>query len=406
MSGSHTRLWQLVTAVVLAGLPGKVLGQDVPASESDGLSEQERAELEALFGDGAASNPPAPSRPAIASSNPDLAFIFGSALSVFSEDKPQQVGAHDPNKTGFTFQYLELQASANVDSYFRFDANILFSQFGVEIEEAYGTTLSLPYGLQLRAGQFLTRFGRHNPTHPHSWAFLDQPLAMGKFFGGEGSRGLGVEASWLMPLPWYAEVVLSMNDAAGDCCARSMLGGDDYGIQGLGDFQYSLMLKQFWDLSPQWGLNLGLSLQLGPNASGHGNRTVLAGLDAYLRWEPRKGKGQSFDITLEALYRGRELPHRLVHDGGGYLQVRYSPLPEWGVAGRYEWVSGLSQDPLDPEWVSARQKGSFASDWRFSHFSRLRLQVGADAPSWQDSIGWFAMLGLELTIGAHGAHSY
>ena len=55
-----------------------------------------------------------------------------------------------------------------VDPYFRFDSNLVFSQFGVEIEEAYATTLDLPANLQVRAGQFLTRFGRINATHPHA----------------------------------------------------------------------------------------------------------------------------------------------------------------------------------------------------------------------------------------------
>ena len=38
----------------------------------------------------------------------------------------------------------------------------------VELEEAIMTTRSLPKGLQLKAGQFLTEFGRINPTHPHA----------------------------------------------------------------------------------------------------------------------------------------------------------------------------------------------------------------------------------------------
>lgn len=73
---------------------------------------------------------------------------------------------------------------------------------GVEIEEVYATTTSLPANLQLRAGQFLTRFGRFNPTHPHTWDFVDQPLIIGNFFGPDGNRGVGAELSYLMSLPF------------------------------------------------------------------------------------------------------------------------------------------------------------------------------------------------------------
>ena len=59
------------------------------------------------------------------------------------------------------------------------------AEFGVEVEEAYLTTLALPANLQVRASQFLTRFGRLNSTHPHAWDFTDQPLVNGRFFGGE-----------------------------------------------------------------------------------------------------------------------------------------------------------------------------------------------------------------------------
>lgn len=120
----------------------------------------------------------------------EMSLILDVAAAWFSQPG-EQLGAHDPQDTGLTFQQLEWHASANVDHLLRFESNLVFSRFGVEVEEAYVRTLSLPGGLQMRAGQFLIPFGRLNPSHPHSWNFLDQALVSGKFFGGEGSRGLG-----------------------------------------------------------------------------------------------------------------------------------------------------------------------------------------------------------------------
>ncbi len=365
-------------------------GQSVPSSSSD----------EGESGPGAA-------RPSGGSMNPEMSLILDTALGWFSEDAPDQRGAHDPNKTGFTFQQLELHAFANVDPFFRFDTNLVFSPFGVEVEEAYVTTLGLPGRLQVRAGQFLTRFGRKNATHPHAWSFLDQPLVIGKFFGGESSRGLGVELSWLVSVDWYLEIVGSMNDAAGECCARSMLGGRDLGVNGIEDFVYSLMVKQFWDFGRDWGLNLGLSVQNGPNASGLGNRTLIGGLDLYLRWRPRAGAGRtSVDLTVEVMARARELPGRNARDIGGFAELRWLIDKEWAVALRHEAVSGLRDDPLDPEWTETRQRSAVAVDFYPSHFSRLRLQLGADDKAWADEVGLMALLGLEVIVGAHGAHGY
>ncbi len=154
----------------------------------------------------------------------DLSFILDAALAAFSSKEPLQQGDHDPTHNGFNFQQLELSVRSVVDPYLRFDSNIVFRPEGVEIEEAYVTTLDLPANLQVRAGQFLTRFGRLNNTHPHAWDFVDQPFAFSRVFGGEGNRGLGVEASWLTPLPWYVELVGSATDAHGEGTARSFLG--------------------------------------------------------------------------------------------------------------------------------------------------------------------------------------
>src|SRR5687767_15092761 len=83
-----------------------------------------------------------------------------------------QLGGHDPNQRGFTVQGVEGSFTGAVDPYFRGAANILFGVDAggdsfLEVEEAYAETMALPANLQVRAGQYLTEFGRHNPTHVH-----------------------------------------------------------------------------------------------------------------------------------------------------------------------------------------------------------------------------------------------
>ena len=64
-------------------------------------------------------------------------------------------------------------------------------------------TTSLPYGLQIKAGQFFDAFGRINATHPHTWEFADSPIVNGRLLGADGLRGVGAQIAWTLPVPWY-----------------------------------------------------------------------------------------------------------------------------------------------------------------------------------------------------------
>lgn len=337
----------------------------------------------------------------------DMAFIADVAGAWYSDPDSASVGAHDPGSTGFNLQQLELSLGSNVDTFLRFDANIVFAEFGVEVEEVYATTLAMPARLQIRAGQFLSNFGRANPTHPHTWSFTNQALVLGKFFGSEGSRGLGAELSWLAPLPWFVEVSASAANATGACCARSFLGADPWDVRGPEDLLYTTRVEQFWQLAPSVSLLWGISTQLGPNASGRRNRTDIYGSDLLLRIRNRDSQQRrTFSLQLEGLSRARQQPDELLRDHGTYVDAVYRWSPRWEAGARYEWVGGVEDDPLDPEWTGQRQRISAQGTFMPSHFSRLRLQVQHDDMSWRERPVWGVIAALEVLVGAHGAHSY
>jgi hypothetical protein len=391
------------------------------------LTPEELAEIEAALGKDAAATeaqpqPAAPSAPTATSLVPssiqfeglDLSFILDTAAAAFTAEEPLQTGGHDPVANGFNFQQLELAIGGVVDPYLRFDANLVFSQFGVEVEEAYATTLDLPANLQVRAGQFLTRFGRINPTHPHSWDFVDQPFVIGRVFGGEGNRGLGVEASWLTPLPWYVELVGSATDATGEASARSFLGAEGGRVLSPLDLQLTGAAKQFFALSDDWSLLWGLSAATGPNPTGHRNRTDVFGTDVYLKYRPVSG-GSFTAVALQAevLYRRRQVPEDLLSDFGGYGQLSWRFAQRWGTAARYEFGTPahdehghVANDPLDPEWTEPRQRVSANITFWPTEFSRLRLQGAADVVGWRERTDYSAFLNFEVVVGAHGAHAF
>jgi hypothetical protein len=345
--------------------------------------------------------------------NPDISLIADFAAAGFSVNDHLQTGGHDPQRNGFNLQSLELSFQSYVDPYFRFDAHIVYGPEGLELEEAYGTTIDLPAGFGARLGQFLTRFGRHNPTHPHQWDFVDQPFALGRVFGGDGNRNLGVELSWLTPLPWFVELSASATMAEGEGTARSFYGDDDQGVEDPGDLLYVTRLQQFFPLSDDWSLDWGVSGAFGPNSAGPSSRTAVYGTDLYLHYRPISTGGFAlFTWQTELLHRRRQLPE-LAYDTSGYTQLVFRFARRWGTGARYEYGSPTydssgerTTDELDPDWTGTRQRVSANVTHFPSEFSRFRLQGSSDIPTWRSRPIWAVFLAAELAIGAHGAHKF
>jgi hypothetical protein len=429
----------LASILSLTALPA--LGQEPPAPapapetgtpakpEDTGaeLSPEELAEIEAAVGKdkassqeqtGSSSAPgtaaPLPVPQGLTPSWLDLSFVLDLALAAFTSEEPLQGGGHDPSENGFNFQQLEMSIGTVVDPYLRFNGNLVFSPFGVEIEEAYVTTLDLPANLQVRAGQFLTRFGRINNTHPHSWDFADQPFVLSRVFGGEGNRGLGLEVSWLSPLPWYLEVVGSATDARGEGTARSFFGADASRVVTPFDFQFTGAVKQFFPFSDDLSLLWGLSAATGPNASGYRNHSDVFGTDLYLKYRPASVANSTvISLQAELLYRRRQVPGDLLTDFGGYAQAHWRFAKRWATSLRYEFGTPahdqdgrLAEDPLDPEWTATRQRISANVTFWPTEFSRLRLQAANDRAGWRDEPDYSVFLTLEAVMGAHGSHAF
>ena len=112
-----------------------------------------------------------------------LDVLVAAGTSTATDDQLQvlESGDHDPRKRGFTLQNVELSFMGAVDPYFNAEAHIVYSIDPItgdskfELEEAFFTTQKLPYGLQLKGGQFITEFGIINAQHPHQWDWEDAP---------------------------------------------------------------------------------------------------------------------------------------------------------------------------------------------------------------------------------------
>lgn len=363
------------------------------------------------------------------------AMFAGAASSSGSLDR-LEVGDHDPQQRGFNARNLEIALDGAVDPYFEGFANIVYkldnnNETRVEVEEAFMQTTSLPWGLQLKGGQFFVPFGRINPMHPHTWDFADASLVHGRLLGPDGLRGVGVQVAWVTPLSWYSQLFLAVQNGEGGTGYSFRNPGDSgtfYGrntiarpINSAGDLLYVPRWENSFDLTPSQTVLLGVSAAFGPNDTGSNSRTQIYGADLFYKWKPANAAGgwpfvkwQS-EVMMRRFDAGRGLDNSFpvaetFNDWGAYSQV------VWGFKER--WTAGIRGDYLhmddsvftnDPDRQS-RERLSADVTWYLSEFSKLRLQYNHDilkANHFLDSRNEDSVfLQFEFALGAHGAHKY
>jgi hypothetical protein len=364
-----------------------------------------------------------------------LSGLFAAGGSTASEEDlaSLQGGGHDPHKRGFTVQNVELAISGAVDPYLRGDLYLITfidpeGETAVELEEAYLTTTSLPAGLQVRAGHFFTEFGRLNPSHPHSWDFVDQPVINTRMFGPDGMRAPGARLSWLAPTDVPLELFATVQNANGETMTsflgteeEEQVGGrpwTDATVHSMADLVYSGRAQASLDLSKETVALVGASGSAGPNATGGSGRTRILGGDLTLKWKPA-ANDQGFPFVTwqteamtrrfhadEYLVAGEPyFPHESLHDAGFYSQATWGFRRGWTAGVRWDQADGMHGDPHSDPLRERRTRAAAALTWYPSEFAKIRLQVNRDR---SESLGESTSVWLqfEFLLGAHGAHKF
>jgi hypothetical protein len=375
----------------------------------------------------------------------DVMSAVGGSTASDRGLEPLQAGGHDPHRRGFTFQQAELSAAGAVDPYFRAEAHLVLLDDDVELEEAFAQTTSLTAGLQVEAGLSLAEFGRNNPTHPHTWAWVDRPVVVSRLLGGDGMRGVGTRLGWLTPLPWYSQVHAGVMDATNPVATSFGGKGEDPGAATVGgrgfvpvevhspaDLVWLLRWENAIDLTAALEAKAGVSFLAGPNATGPDGRTRVYGVDLAVKWQPEGGRQGYPYVTIEGEAMRRDyvadgqvlpgpvtVPGATLHDWGFYLQSVYGFSEGWAAGLRCEAADGTGDSvdgggaPLSHEADPARDRRTRLSPlltWNPTHFSKLRLQYSYDrfthADDGGDDHAHSVWLGLEVLIGAHPAHAF
>ncbi len=353
--------------------------------------------------------------------NPALSFILDTSFGYYGLHTGQfdqlglRIAGDDPSESreGFGVQEVEVAAQAAIDPYLEGAVFLTVPNLsGLEVEEAYLVTTSLPFNLQIKAGTFRSQIGRNNTQHLHLQNFTRRPLMTALLFGADGLRGPGAQASVLLPLPWfatlYAEAFSIGEPDAGDLVpgVETFGGGVRLGPSNL---TYTAELEQFWAPAEAHSIFLGLNFATGRSFTcavgttclpADGARSFLAGGDLYYKWKPPNVSQTYLSLQWTTEYFVRVLADGGPTEGAGYSDFVLQFARRFYLGCRFDLV-GAPDGPNLPRRYGYAGSLTFAP----SEFSRLRLYaqelVGPGVPD--TTVGF---LQAEYSIGAHGAHPF
>jgi len=377
--------------------------------------------------------------------NPAASLILTGTYGDLSESpSTYQIGGFVPTNgdvgpPGRSFQLgeSELTLSANIDPYFSgyfvaaFDAN-----GDTSVEEAYVSNVGLVPGATIRFGRFLSNFGYLNDIHAHAWDFVDAPLALQAFFGGQLHQD-GIQARWVAPTALLLEFGVEAglgdsfpgtdrdNNGMNALLAFAHLGGD-VGFSNSYLIGATLYRSRARDRTYQDLDAIGNEV-----TDAFTGDTDMWGLDFVWKWSP-EGNPVERNLKVQAEYFHRNENGSLTFDQNGpqnatgsynsdqdgwYAQAVYQFMPRWRIGARYDHLdSGSTAIGLvhsgdlpaadfpiladhDP------RRTTTMIDFSPSEFSRLRLQYAWDQSRFTDTDDEL-LLQYIMSLGVHGAHKF
>jgi hypothetical protein len=344
-------------------------------------------QIEAQMQQGTTQPAPQQTRSAI-TANPDIGVIGDFQGSYISKGK-KNVNAY-LNETEVSLQAV-VDPYARADFFISFGRDAVTGKYGVEVEEGYLTTLSLPARLQLKVGKFREAVGRINPTHPHALPFIDLPNAYVNYFG-DGLNDEGASLSWLLPTKKvYQELIFQATSGSSE--SPTFTRGETNRLI------YLSHLKNFFTLNDNATLEFGLTGISGPNDSAR--VTNIGAADITYKWKPVKMNTYKSLTWQSEFYFGHA--NYTATDSrnsfGLYSFLEYQIAKRWFLTGRYDYA----QRPSDKSIVE--QAYSVTAGWLATEFSKMEVEGKTTEDNIQSRY-YQAWLRWIFVIGAHGAHQY
>jgi hypothetical protein len=329
--------------------------------------------------------------------NPAIGLV-GETIFSYRSKGSDATGSDRPGGFDVFQRSIELNVASSVDPFAKGYAVINASadsatgEATMGVEEAALQTTSLPGNLELKAGRFFGEFGRLAYIHDHELPFVNRPLALDEYIGGE-SQSDGLQLNWLPPIPHYVSVTAGVGDHFGGDSPNPDHPGTFRAFDGL---NFWGRLSTYFDLTPDWQLESGVSGLINPKTEDRGGALLqpngistltekerrLAGVDLKLSYVPlRNNQFQSFTWGTEALYSDNRYladPDGIPNNGdefnenvgsvGLYSYMSYKWSRQWSAGFLFDYVQ------------STQNHSDVTTDYSpfitfaLSHWNQLRLQ--------------------------------
>ena len=329
--------------------------------------------------------------------NPSIGFV-GETIFSYNSQGSGQTGSSRPGGFDAYQRSMELNVAASVDPFAKAYAVINASadastgEATLGVEEAAIQTTSLPWNLELKAGRFFAEFGKLSYIHDHELPFVNRPLALDQYIGGE-SRTDGAQLNWLLPTAHYVSLATGLGVGFGGDSPLNNPGT----YRALSGFNYFGRLSTYFDLTPNVQLETGMSGLINPSTQDRGGVLAwpghspgsqveqerrVAGLDLKLSYVPlRNNQFQRLDWGTEVLYSDS----RYLFDPDGIPGNGNEFFGDVGSLGlysyvTYKWHRQWSGGFLFDYAQNARNHDEVAFayspylTWSLTHWNQLRLQ--------------------------------
>ena len=332
--------------------------------------------------------------------NPSIGFVGETVLSYRSQGN-NDTGSDRAGGFDAFQRSVEIDAAASVDPFAKAyvvanaSADAATGEATLGIEEAALQTTSLPWNLELKAGRFFGEFGRLGYIHDHELPFVNRPMALDRYVGGE-TRTDGAQINWLLPTAHYVSLTLGAGNGFGGDSPLNNPGS----YRALSGFNYFGRVSSYFNLTPNWNVETGVSGLINPSTQDRGGTMAqpdgntltekerhLAGLDFKLNWTPlQNNQFQSFMWGTEILFsdsRFLDNPdgnpatptfRRTIGSLGGYTYLTYKWSRQWSGGFLFDYVQ--SPENHNDETFAYSPYVTYA----LSHWNQLRLQYTRTEP--------------------------
>ncbi|MEI8629824.1 hypothetical protein [Vibrio sp. M60_M70] len=330
---------------------------------------------------------------------------------------------------GFGLGHTELNLSSNIDDKFHGALTAVLESHGdeteLELEEAFIETLALPYGVNVRAGRFLSDFGYLNNQHMHTDSFVERPIAYRTFLGSHYYDD-GVRANIVLPTDLYVKFGV---EALSGNKMSSIEDGSKVGV-------YTTTMKLGNDFSESSSWQFGLSYLRNENGKvkefedhDHGHEEEhdhshaaavtganLYGADFVWKWAPDGNyKYSNFTLSAEYMLLDGVVDSKYKNDAESpdhlsayYVSGVYRFNPSWSTGLRYgeaESYDGHAHgDHMHFTALNDKEMDAMIA-WDSSHFGTIRAQYTRIDNQDSETDNVFT-LQYVMTFGAHGAHAF